>query len=105
MKYRKKSLVTAELIEFDNIKNLERLAAVIPYNERSLEAFQDHAEVGQVLIMFDKVLEKIVIAQCKTIEGLHTAQPPSMLMKGESGDMYFCTKEIFDETYETVLNH
>lgn len=106
--YRKRSLVDAEPITNDNIENLKRLGAVIAVkNDRSIESWHDHGKVGDVVIWteadpYNDFRPKISFAQCKTTEGLHTAELPSMLMKGENGDMYFCTKEIFDKTYENA---
>lgn len=108
-KFRKTALTDAVEITVENFELLKEMgASILQYNERSLDAWHEYGKVGEAVIWTfgDPKRElqnsKIQFAQCKTIEGLHTAELPSMLMRGQSGELYFCTKEIFEKTYEPV---
>jgi hypothetical protein len=108
--HRKKTLVYAERITMENLENLKAMGArVHPYNERSMDSFCEHGCVGDTVIWtcYDQTTMtlngKIYLAQCKTIEGLHTAELPSRLMKPSTGGHpYFCTEEVYQQTYEEV---
>lgn len=98
--YQKKMLTYAEPITKENLDNLKLLgAAVVPFESRSHEAFLEHSKVGDVVIWM--YMDEIKMAQARTIEGIHTADLPSRLMVSQSGGKpYFCTEEVFQETYK-----
>lgn len=39
-----------------------------------------------------------------TLEGNHTAQKRDWIIRGVKGEVYPCKPDIFDQTYEEVLN-
>ncbi len=106
--FKKKMLAYAEPVTIDNLENLNLMGAHVEhYNEASCDAFARYANVGDTVIWLTaepyslKEDGAIHSAQCKTIEGLHTAELPSRLMKSANGGHpYFCTEAVFQETYE-----
>ena len=53
----------------------------------------------------DKVREPVGkdYLEIKTLEGIHIASPGDYIIKGVNGEFYPCKPDIFDKTYEKVL--
>ncbi len=84
-KFRKKPVVIeAELYDGskESIVNVLRLSST---SLRGVGLFKDHLKI-------------------KTLEGTHLAKKGDWIIKGVHGELYPCKPDIFEETYEPVLN-
>lgn len=88
VRYRKRP-VTIEAFQWtgDNQAFLDWLND--PARDHSLEAFDYHADTGELKI--------------KTLEGVMTASLNDWIIQGVQGEVYPCKPDIFEATYEPVL--
>jgi len=81
-KYRKKPVVI-EAVQFDG-------------TDRSVEWLLPQLKSGEI----GRTTNKLYI---KTLEGIHTANVGDYIIKGVKGEFYPCKPDIFEQTYEEVV--
>jgi hypothetical protein len=95
MKYRKKPVVI-EAVEWTGENHREMFNFLTGKTEEYIASsddqfYIDHSQVKGGLIL-------------KTLEGEHIASIGDMVIKGISGEFYPCKPDIFELTYESVVN-
>lgn len=71
-----------------------------------IEAIQfTGAKVGEMFMQFPvKEQDGKPILDIETLEGVLTAQEGDWIIKGVKGEFYTCKPDIFEQTYQEVMN-
>ena len=92
-KFRKKPIVI-EAIQYNNFNLAEIEAFVGKKLNQELESETAYL-AGKETPKFSLIIE--------TLEGNHKAMPNDYIIKGVQGEFYPCKPEIFEQTYEEVI--
>lgn len=90
-KFRKKPVVIAAVKTWEMIVHAARSWSELP------QWLSGTYEAGNIVFMADKI-------NIKTLEGVMTADKDDWIIKGVSGELYPCKPDIFEKTYEAVLD-
>lgn len=85
MNYRKKPVVI-EAIQF--VDNAERIAEICEFADKEVRVSYKHP---------------VPYIEIETLEGTMRALPGDFIIKGVKGEFYPCKPDIFEETYERVI--
>jgi len=96
MKYRKKPVVV-EAVMWTGSNHREMFDFLTNYE---LEEQYMTASGDVFYIDHNKVTGGLII---KTLEGEHIASIGDYIIKGIQGDLYLCKPDIFEQTYEMVI--
>lgn len=96
MKYRKKPVVI-DAIQWSGENHREMFDFLTNY-ENTIEYMQTSGE--NFYIDHNKVQGGLII---KTLEGEHIANIGDYIIKGVKGEFYPCKPDIFEQTYEMVV--
>ncbi len=104
MKFRKKPVVieAVQLRRWDTWDEMCKFAGVGKLTDGKPESCYVGKD-GQALIGKEQWSEEIGLL-IPTLEGLHLARQNDWIIKGVKGELYSCKPDIFEQTYEPVID-